>query len=56
MMRLCAAVLRAQEDDPHGFESNANDKFFRALVQLIQNVVPSSPARDEACLSSLATR
>ena len=47
MMKLCAAVLRAQEDDPHGFGSNANDKFFRALVQLIQNVVPSNPARDE---------
>ena len=47
MMKLRAAVLRAQENDPEGFESNANVKFFRALVQLIQDVVPNNPARDE---------
>jgi len=47
MMKLRAAVLRAQENDPDGFESNANVKFFRALVHLIQDVVPSDPARDE---------
>ena len=47
MMKLRAAVLRAQENDPEGFGSNANVKFFRALVQLIQDVVPSDPARDE---------
>ncbi|MFU7547910.1 type II toxin-antitoxin system YhaV family toxin, partial [Pseudomonas paraeruginosa] len=41
MMKLRAAVLRAQENDPQGFASNANVKFFRALVQLIQDVVPS---------------
>ena len=47
MMKLRAAVLRAQENDPDGFESNANVKFFRALVHLTQDVVPSDPARDE---------
>jgi hypothetical protein len=40
-------VLRAQENDPQGFESNANVKLFRALSQLIMDVVPSDPARDE---------
>lgn len=47
LTKLRAAVLRAQENDPEGFASNANVKFFRALVQLIQDVVPSDPARDE---------
>ena len=47
MMKLRAAVLRARENDPDGFESNANVKFFRALVQLMQDVVPGDPARDE---------
>ena len=47
LMKLRAAVLRAQENDSEGFESNANVKFFRALVQLMHEVVPSDPARDE---------
>ena len=47
MMKLRTAVLRAQENDPEGFAANANVKFFRALVQLIQDVVPDDPARDE---------
>ena len=47
MMKLRTAVLLAQENDPEGFESNTNVKFFRALVQLIQDVVPNNPARDE---------
>ena len=47
MVKLRAAVLPAQENDPKGFESNANVKFFRALVHLILDVVPSDPARDE---------
>ena len=47
MMKLRAAVLRAQKNDPEGFGSNANVKFFRALVQLMQDVVPGDPARDE---------
>lgn len=46
MMKLRAAVLRAQENDPEGFGVNAA-KLFRALVQLIQDVVPNDPSRDE---------
>lgn len=47
LLKLRAAVLRAQESDPEGFEANANVKFFRALLHLIQDTVPSDPARDE---------
>lgn len=47
LKKLRAAVLRAQEHDPQGFATNANVKFFRALVHLIQDVVPSDPSRDE---------
>lgn len=47
MLKLRAAVLRAQKNDPQGFGANANVKFFRALVQLILDVVPSDPGRDE---------
>lgn len=47
LMRLRTAVLRAQENDPEGFESNSNVKFFRALIQLIQDQVPDDPARHE---------
>jgi toxin YhaV len=41
------AACACAENDSKGFESNANVKFFRALVQLMQDVVPSDPARDE---------
>lgn len=47
MMKLRGAVLRAQENDSKGFDSNANVKFFRALIRLMQDVVPSDPAREE---------
>lgn len=47
LMRLRAAVLRAQAHNPETFESNANVKLFRALVQLMLEVVPDDPARDE---------
>ena len=47
LMKLQVAVLRAQKNDPEGFGSNANVKFFRALIQLIQDIVPGDPARDE---------
>ena len=47
LMKLRAAVLRAQENDSEGFESNANVKLFRALSQLMMDVVPGDPARDE---------
>lgn len=47
LTKLRAAVVRAQENDPKGFTANANVRFFRALVQLMQDVVPGDPARDE---------
>lgn len=47
LMKLRAAVLRAQEKDNPDFASNANVKFFRALVHLMQDGVPADPARDE---------
>jgi len=45
LQKLHAAARRAQENDPEGFESDA--KLFRALSQLMLEVVPSDPARDE---------
>lgn len=47
LQKLHAATQRAQESAPEEFESNANVKLFRALSQLILDVVPSDPARDE---------
>ena len=39
--------VAAQQNDPIGFASNANVKLFRALSQLVLEVVPGEPARDE---------
>ena len=47
LQKLDAAARRAQENDPKGFKSNANVKLFRALSQLMLDVVPGDPARDE---------
>ncbi|AJD48972.1 hypothetical protein S7S_12800 [Isoalcanivorax pacificus W11-5] len=47
LRKLQAAAERAEHSDPLGYESNANVKLFRALSQLIMDVVPSDPARDE---------
>jgi toxin YhaV len=47
LQKLSAAVQRAQQNDLEGFESNANVKLFRALSQLMLDVVPGDPARDE---------
>lgn len=47
LRKLHAAAERAEQNDPQGFESNANVKLFRALSQLIMDAVPSDPARDE---------
>ena len=47
LSKLHAAAQRAQRNDPKGFNSNANVKLFRALSQLIMDVVPSDPARAE---------
>lgn len=47
LQKLQAAARRAQENDPDKFESNANVKLFRALSQLMLDVVPGDPARQE---------
>lgn len=47
LRKLQEAARRAEQNDPHGFESNANVKLFRALSHLIMEAVPSDPARDE---------
>jgi toxin YhaV len=47
LQRLYAAVLRAQQQDPQGFGSNANVRLFAALSKLIFETVPSDPAREE---------
>jgi len=47
MQKLYAAAQRAEQNDPIGFASNANVKLFRALSQLMLEVVPGEPARDE---------
>lgn len=47
LRKLQEAATRAEQNDPKGFESNANVKLLRALSQLILDGVPSDPARDE---------
>lgn len=47
LQTLHAAVQRSRQNDPAGFESNANVKLFRALSQLILEGVPGDPAREE---------
>lgn len=47
LQKLYAAVQQAQQNDLEGFESNANVKLVRALSQLMLDVVPGDPARDE---------
>lgn len=44
---LQEAAARAEQNDPQGFESNANVKLFRALSHLIMEAVPADPGRDE---------
>lgn len=47
LQRLHAATERAQQQDPQGFESNANARLFAALSKLIFDAVPSDPGREE---------
>lgn len=47
LQKLHTAVLRAQAQDPQGFESNANVKLFKALSQLMLETVPGDPNREE---------
>ncbi len=47
LQKLHAAAERAKQQDPVGFDSNANVRLFNALSKLILEAVPSDPNRDE---------
>jgi toxin YhaV len=47
LQKLHAADQRARQQDPQGFESNANIRLFAALSKLIFDAVPSDPNREE---------
>lgn len=47
LRKLQAAAERAEKNQPQVFQANANVKLFRALSQLIMDVVPGDPSRDE---------
>ncbi|MCL2894235.1 type II toxin-antitoxin system YhaV family toxin [Brenneria tiliae] len=47
LRKLHAAAQRTEQNDPTGFASNANVKLFRALSQLMLEVVPGDPSCDE---------
>ncbi|MFJ4047097.1 type II toxin-antitoxin system YhaV family toxin [Pseudomonas hunanensis] len=47
LRKLQEAAARAEQNDPQGFESNANIKLFRGLSHLIMEAVPADPGRDE---------
>lgn len=43
LLKLKAAVERAQAQDPEGFKSNANVKLLNALARLILETIPTDP-------------
>ena len=43
LLKLKAAVERAQAQDPEGFASNANVKLLNALARLIFEIIPTNP-------------
>ncbi len=47
LQKLDIAARRAEQNDPQGFESNANVKLINALSHLMLEVVPSDPSRNE---------
>ncbi|PTR35106.1 toxin YhaV [Luteibacter sp. OK325] len=47
LSRLHSAALRAERQDPAGFEGNANVRLFRALSHLLLHAVPGDPSREE---------
>lgn len=47
LQKLHVAAERARQQDPVGFESNANVRLFAALSRLIFEAVPSDPNREE---------
>jgi toxin YhaV len=47
LQKLQAAAERAQQQDPQGYQSNANVRLIAALSRLIFEAVPSDPGREE---------
>ena len=47
LQKLHSAASRAKQQDPQGFDSNANARLFDPLSTLIFEVVPSDPNREE---------
>ena len=47
LVKLHAAAERAQQQDPEGFQSNANARLFAAVSKLIFDTVPIDPNREE---------
>jgi toxin YhaV len=47
LQKLHVAAERAKQQDPKGFEANANVRLFNALSKLIFEAVPSDPNREE---------
>ena len=47
LQKLHVAAERAKQQDPSGFDSNANVRLFNALSKLIFEAVPSDPNREE---------
>ena len=47
LQKLHAGSERAKQQDPNGFDANANVRLFNALSRLILEAVPSDPNREE---------
>lgn len=47
LRKLESAAERAQRNDPQSYQGNANVKLFRALSQLLLEVIPRDPGRGE---------
>lgn len=47
LQKLHAAAERARQQNPEGFDTNANVRLFNALSKLILEAVPSDPHREE---------
>jgi toxin YhaV len=47
LQKLHAAADRAKQQDPNGFDANANVRLFNALSKIIFEAVPSDPNREE---------
>jgi toxin YhaV len=47
LSRLHSAALRAERQDPTGFEGNANVRLFRALSHLLLQVIPHDSGNDD---------